>query len=129
MHERQLRSDRDIIGRRRARTFVPAHLHTRTGLSLHRWVTAARSGVGVRDAKAGRVATWSVRRKRVRDVDYVERSVGEMNGEGYDGTHERGEGGSSWRERERPLENYKLYVVPNRPSKIIPAHPAAIMNM
>lgn len=104
-------------------------MHTRTGLSLYRWITAARSDVGVRDAKAGRVATWSVRRKRVRDVDYVERSVGEMNGEGYDGTHERGEGGSSWRERERPLENYKLYVVPNRPSKIIPAHPAAIMNM
>lgn len=33
------------------------------------------------------------------------------------------------KERERPLENYKLHVVPNRPSKIIPAHPAAIMNM
>lgn len=33
------------------------------------------------------------------------------------------------KERERPPENYKLYVVPNRPSKIIPAHPAAIMNM
>lgn len=32
-------------------------------------------------------------------------------------------------ERERSLENYKLYVVPNRPSKIIPVHPAAIMNM
>jgi len=31
--------------------------------------------------------------------------------------------------RERLPENYKLYVVPNRPSKIIPAHPAAIMNM
>lgn len=28
-----------------------------------------------------------------------------------------------------PPENYKLYVVPNRPSKIIPAQPAAIMNM
>lgn len=53
----------------------------------------------------------------------------------YDGTDARetrergGEGESSPRERERPLENYKLYVVPNRPSKIIPAHPAAIMNM
>lgn len=33
------------------------------------------------------------------------------------------------REREELPENYKLYVVPNRPSKIIPAHPAAIMNM
>lgn len=32
-------------------------------------------------------------------------------------------------EREELPENYKLYVVPNRPSKIIPAHPAAIMNM
>lgn len=40
-----------------------------------------------------------------------------------------GKGGSGARERERLLENYKLYVVPNRPSKIIPAHPAAIMNM
>ena len=29
----------------------------------------------------------------------------------------------------QPPENYKLYVVPNRPSKIIPAQPAAIMNM
>lgn len=34
---------------------------------------------------------------------------------------ERGEG--------KLPENYKLYVVPNRPSEIIPAHPAAIMNM
>jgi len=39
------------------------------------------------------------------------------------GTQERETG------RERLPENYKLYVVPNRPSKIIPAHPAAIMNM
>lgn len=30
---------------------------------------------------------------------------------------------------EGPTENYKLYVVPNRPSKIIPARPRAIMNM
>jgi len=44
-------------------------------------------------------------------------------------TRETVKGGSSPREREKPPENYKLYVVPNRPSKIIPAHPAAIMNM
>lgn len=57
--------------------------------------------------------------------------------EGYDGTDgetcESDEGGKRVREREREREklpeNYKLYVVPNRPSKIIPAHPAAIMNM
>lgn len=57
-----------------------------------------------------------------------------MNGEGRDtdGREKRAraeKGRSSPRERERLLENYKLYVVPNRPSKIIPAHPAAIMNM
>lgn len=65
------------------------------------------------------------------------RGADEMNGGGGEGdttertreTRESGEGGSSPRERERPPENYKLYVVPNRPSKIIPAHPAAIMNM
>lgn len=69
--------------------------------------------------------------KRIRVV--CERSVGEMDEgdttERTRETRESKEGGSSPRERERPLENYKLYVVPNRPSKIIPAHPAAIMNM
>lgn len=39
----------------------------------------------------------------------------------------------TWKSKEGqsmgPPENYKLYVVPNRPSKIIPAQPAAIMNM
>lgn len=39
----------------------------------------------------------------------------------------------TWKSKEGqrmgPPENYKLYVVPNRPSEIIPAHPPAIMNM
>lgn len=54
-----------------------------------------------------------------------------MNGGngGMDGETREGREGGSPRERERPPENYKLYVVPNRPSKIIPVHPAAIMNM
>lgn len=83
-HERQLRSDRDIIRWRRARTFVLAHLHTRTELSLHCGITAARSGVGVRDAEAGRVRDLVHQGGEIGKTCkgcMRERSVGEMNGE------------------------------------------------
>ena len=49
------------------------------------------------------------------------------------GKREKGRVRRREREREKktrgPTENYKLCVVPNRPSKIIPARPEAIMNM
>lgn len=96
-------------------------------------VTVARSGVGYATPRpeGSRLGASQDREigKMCKRVCVRERCRRDERGDSMEQTRETVKGGSRPREREKPPENYKLYVVPNRPSKIIPAHPAAIMNM